>query len=51
MCGGTLIQPIAMEVCAFVNIINVINHAKFRDSTLRGLVYVKGRIEAFPIGS
>jgi hypothetical protein len=44
MRGGALIQPIAMEVCIFVKVTNVINHAKFGGCVLRGLVSAKGRI-------
>jgi hypothetical protein len=51
MRGGALIQPIAVEVCTSVQISNVINHANFCGCRLRDLVSVKGRIQAFPIGS
>jgi hypothetical protein len=41
---GALIQPIAMEVCTFVEVTNIINHANFGGCRLRGLVSAKGRI-------
>jgi hypothetical protein len=41
---GALIQPIAMEVCTFVKVTNVINHANFGGCMLRGLVSAKGQI-------
>jgi hypothetical protein len=44
MCGGALIQPIAMEVCTSVSVTNVINRVNFCGCRLRGLVSAKGRI-------
>jgi hypothetical protein len=42
---------IAMKVCTFVPVTNVINRANFGGCMLRGLVSAKGRIWAFPIGA
>jgi hypothetical protein len=47
MRGGALIQPIAMEVCTFVKVTNVINHANFGGCMLRGLVSAKGQFRLF----
>jgi hypothetical protein len=38
-----LIQPIAMEVCTFVKVTNVVNLASFGGCVLMGLVCVKSR--------
>jgi hypothetical protein len=38
MRGGTLIQPIAMEICTFLKVANVISQANIDDCRLRGLV-------------
>jgi hypothetical protein len=42
MRGGAHIQPIAMEVCALVEVTNVTNNANFDGSMLSGLVSAKG---------
>jgi hypothetical protein len=40
-----------MDVCTFVKVTNIINHASFGNCMFRGLLSAKGRIQAFPIGS
>lgn len=47
MRGGVLIQPIAMEVGAFVKVTNVMKHANFAACMLKGLVSAKGPIFVF----
>jgi hypothetical protein len=44
MRGGAHIQLIAMEVCTFVKVTNLINHVIFGGCTLKDLVSAKGRI-------
>jgi hypothetical protein len=53
MRGGALIQLIGMEVCAFVNVSNVMTRSNFGGCRpmLRGLASTKGHNQAFPIGS
>jgi hypothetical protein len=44
MCGGALLQPIAMEVCTFVQVTNLINRANLCGCRIKGLVSAKGPI-------
>jgi hypothetical protein len=51
MQGGTVIQPIAMEVCIFIKITAFIIHASFGGRMIGGLISAKSCILVFSMGN